>query len=65
MLTAEQRYWQAIRKAQIQGARSMRRMLEGKEPFAECIHDLEQEAVIKEIGRAFEAGKNSALRGQT
>ena len=56
MITAEQRYRQAIRKARLQGARSMRRMLEGKEPFAECIMDLEQKALIKEIDRAFEAG---------
>jgi hypothetical protein len=38
MLTAERRYWQAITR-------------EGKEPFAECVADLEQQALIKEFER--------------
>ena len=51
MLTAERRYWQAITKARLQGARSLRRWLEGKEPYAECVADLEQQALIKEFER--------------
>jgi hypothetical protein len=50
-MTAEQRYWQAMTKARIQAARSLRRWLEGKEPFVQCRADLEQQALIKEFER--------------
>jgi hypothetical protein len=51
MLTAEQRYWQAVTKARLQGARSLRRWLEGAEPYAKCVADLEVQALIDELDR--------------
>lgn len=61
MLTGKQRYWQAMRKAGIQADRSLRHMMEGTGDFAECRMDLERNALIKELDRAFEAGKDFAL----
>jgi hypothetical protein len=61
MLTGKQRYWQAMRKAGIQADRSLRHMMEGTGDFAECRMDLERDALIKELDRAFNAGRNSSL----
>lgn len=59
-LTARQRYWQAVKKARLKGARSLRQFLEGRECFAECFCDLERDALIAEIERAYQAGRNEA-----
>ncbi len=60
-MTAEQRYWQAIKKARIQNKRNMRRWLEGKDDMVEYVGELERSALIKELARAYEAGRASAL----
>lgn len=61
-MTPQQRYHQAVRKARILGARSMRKMLAGEAPFAECVMDLERAAIIAELGRAYDAGKRDGER---
>jgi hypothetical protein len=61
MLTPEMRYRQAIRKAQIIAHRELLEFLAGNRPWLECSSDREREFIIAEIGRAFEAGRASAL----
>jgi hypothetical protein len=61
MLTPEMRYRQAIRKARIIAHRELLDFLAGKRDWLECSTDRERAFVIAEIGRAYEAGRASAL----
>ncbi len=63
MLTAEQRYRQAIRKARILSARELRLMMEGKrEDSGTPTMDLERKFLIAEIERAYQLGLQHANR---
>ena len=60
MLTAEQRYQQALRKARIIFNRNMRAFLAGTRSHSGPPGiDIERDCLIKEIARAFEAGRRS------
>lgn len=61
LLTAEQRYWQAVTKAHIIGKRRVRLMLEGKADSAECSHP--RLYLIAELDRAYKAGLRDGQRG--
>jgi hypothetical protein len=61
MLTPEQRYWQALKKARLRSRRNFRRVMEGKEHVIWCLRDMEKAALIEELGRAYEAGRSAAL----
>ena len=61
VLTAEQRYTQAIRKARLIVTREMRLMLEGKNDWVHCRADLERKFLIDEIERAYQAGRNEKI----
>lgn len=63
MLTPEQRYWQAMRKARIICHRSIEKLMRGEIGCSECQMDLERQFVIAEIAKAFELGKQAALTG--
>ncbi len=53
MLTAEQRYWQAVKKARIISRRNVLAMMRGERPDSgECTMDLERKFIIAEIERA-------------
>ena len=54
MLTAAQRYNQAMAKVRIKGRRDVRRFMEGLEPI--CYGWDERGAIINELERAYKAG---------
>lgn len=56
MLTGEQRYWQAVKKAGMIHDRDMRAFLAGGGEHLECAGDRERALLIKEFDRAFAAG---------
>ena len=67
-LTPEQRYRQAMRLARRSHDRSFRGFLHGRaEAFlGPPLNDRERECIVREIGRAFEAGRQAErhARGQ-
>ncbi len=57
MLTAEQRYNQAIRKARIMTQRAVRKMMAGEADETPSMMDLERKFLIAEIERAYRIGQ--------
>lgn len=57
--TPAQRYRQAVTKARILGRRQIRQMVAGERDCVECTGDMEREFIIREIERAYEAGRRS------
>jgi hypothetical protein len=51
-LTAEQRYWQAVKIAQIEARRNLRQFLAGEIDVLPCSGDRERELIIAAIERA-------------
>jgi hypothetical protein len=65
VLTPEQRYQQAIRKARIQAARELRDLLAGKISCTTASgQEIERAALIAEIDRAYRAGYADARQGR-
>lgn len=60
MISAAQRYRNAVTKAAIRGGRNRRLMLECKADHAPCSDP--RPDIIAEIERAYEAGRRDAMR---
>lgn len=60
MLTAHQRYRQAVTKARLLDRREMRNFLAGRSEWLESSMDRERALLIEEIERAYQAGRRDA-----
>lgn len=56
MLTREQRYWQAVRKARIIERREFREFLAGQRPWLNCHMDRERDILMRELDCAYRIG---------
>jgi hypothetical protein len=54
MLTAEQRYWQAVQKARLIAKFELKQFLEGKIDLLPCSGDRERAFIIAEIAKAMD-----------
>ena len=58
MLTAEQRYRQAIQKARILARRNLKIFMSGRADVLECSGDIERRCIVQEIAHAYDIGKH-------